>query len=144
MREHLLICIGMGALVFAWGCQQRARLPKHSLNFPTQSKPLSTRASNTTSFSSGDRIIIVKFTQENQNSFSFELLGKNQLPSGFRRKLRRNNKLSPDLQKKLKAFPKSLKAQLRTLPPGAWHAFLGNHALILSTSNVILDVFLHH
>ena len=144
MRKRLLISIGMGTLFFGWGCQQRTRLPKHSLNLPTQSKPLPTRTSSTVSFSSGDRMIIAKFTQENQNSFSSEPLEKNQPPSELRRKLRRNDKLSLSLQKKLKAFPKSLKVQLKTLPSGARHAFLGNHALILSAGNVILDVFLYH
>lgn len=62
------------------------------------------------------------------------------LPPGLERQLERNGTLPPGLQKRVEPFPEDLNRQLPRLPSGCLRVFIGSHALIIDSSNRILDL----
>lgn len=148
MRTVLLF--GLVALTLTWsaGCQRRvdaarrAGDPEANGNYkwkPSDGKLV------TIVFTAKDKKAILDYLKDGHandtNRLPPGLAKKDGLPPGLEMPLDRNDQLPPGLEDRLEPFPRTLEEKLMRLPKGSRRVFLGNRALILSSTNFILDMF---
>ena len=138
MRKVLLF--GLVAVTLTWnaGCQRRvdaarrAGDPEANGNYkwkPSDGKLV------TIVFTAKDKKAILDYLKDGHANDT------NRLPPGLEMPLDRNDQLPPGLEDRLEPFPRTLEEKLMRLPKGSRRVFLGNRALILSSTNFILDMF---
>ena len=148
MRKVLLF--GLVALTLTWNasCQgrvdaaRRAGDPEANGNYkwkPSDGKLV------TIVFTAKDKKAILDYMKNGQSNGVNELppglAKKDRLPPGLEMQLDRHDQLPSGLEDRLDPFPSTLEEKLLQLPTGSRRVFLGNRALILSSTNYILDMF---
>ena len=138
MRTVLLFGLVAVSLTWSAGCQQKMDAARRAgdpeANGHYKWKP------------SDGKLVTIVFTAKDKKAILDYMKnghadGGNGLPPGLAMQLDRNDQLPPGLEDRLEAFPSTLEDKLMRLPNGSRRVFLGNRALLLSSTNFILDMF---
>ncbi len=158
MRTVLLF--GLVALTLTWsaGCQRRVDAARRAGD-PEANRNHKWKPSDgklvTIVFTAKDKKAILDYLKDGKAILDYlkdghvngpdglppGLAKKDGLPSGLEMPLERNDQLPSGLEDRLEPFSHTLEEKLMRLPKGSRRVFLGNRALILSSTNFILDMF---